>query len=102
MMRPSIETGSPVTSGPIRLSVTSHVRPICRYGPTVCDAVVRRLIAVSPGFPRSSCLGQIAVHRRFVATSQHDVETVAERLLGDRRFPVERADEALACPLVRN
>ena len=39
--RDFLAAGSPA---PARSSVTSHVSPMCRYGPTVCDDVVSRLM----------------------------------------------------------
>src|SRR6478672_3325363 len=75
----------PLTPSPAMLSSTSHVMPMCRYGPIVWEELVCMASA-----PR----GQVVLHRRLVAAAQHDVELVAERLLGNRGFPVEMGDQA--------
>src|SRR5437660_12407862 len=111
-MRPSIATFSPLTPGCAKLSVMSQVSPICRYGPIVCDDVVWRLIVVPPRLrltplrcPQRGSNSRLGTARRrsfssrhlhvvfewrLIAAPQDDVEFVAERLFGNRRFPIER------------
>src|SRR5437868_11988433 len=68
--------------------------PRRKKGPTVWDAVTP-----SAG-GRALPVMRLVLERRLVATSQDEVEAVAERPLWLRRVPVERGDQPLACARV--
>src|SRR5450631_603301 len=92
-MRPRMVNRSPGVPGGAMVSVTSGKNPILRYGPTVCEGVVRRLI----GF-----LAATGFHGRLFAAAKHHVEAIGECDIGNGPFPVEMRDQALARLVVRN
>src|SRR6202158_4805140 len=91
-IRPRTVTRSPGTPAGAMASITSGRNPILRYGPTVCEGVVSKLMASAPaGF-----------HRRVFAPTEPDVEPIGERDIRQGPLPVELRDQALARLLVRD
>src|SRR5258706_7879186 len=84
--RPRIVTRSPPTPGDATSAICVCSKLIAPNGPNVCDAVNNRLMSL--------------LHGRGVAAAQDNVEPVRNRMVGHRMFPVELADQALACALV--
>src|SRR6476620_324693 len=57
-----------------------------------------------PSYASSSLTStrKVAFHRCLVAAAQHDVEPIAQRLLGNGHFPIELGDEPPSRALIGN
>src|SRR6266571_762454 len=87
--RPTMVIRSPEIPGPARSAFFNLVRPMEKYGPTVCDVVACRLIS----FP--SVRVRLFPGSGF-ASSQDDVKSKAKGVHRDRGFPIKNGDETIA------